>query len=82
MRAQLDLFRQVHSRRKAVIDFVEWLEARGIHLCEDAHDGHCFVRTPHVIDDLVLEHFGIDKVKLEEERRGLLDVHRERHGAS
>ena len=59
----------------AIGEFVEWLNAKGIHLAEWDEERLYTLSTP--ITTLLAEFFEIDQCKIETEKRAMLDVCRE-----
>lgn len=64
------------GERRTVTEFLEWLEAQGLHLCEYSPGSNfgTYHRTMKSHDALVMGFLEIDTKKLEEERRAMLDA--------
>lgn len=60
------------KERALLTSFVEYLEERGIVLCEDVQGE--YDTTNATAEDLAQEFFGIDRKALEEERRALVEA--------
>jgi hypothetical protein len=73
-----------HTKLEAVSEysqmcylFVDWLEQRGIWLCEQDRDqGGSFWVTTKTMRDLLAAFFDIDMNKIEEEKRAMLESQR------
>ena len=65
---------------KAIIQcFLEWLEEQDLVICSatgDPHDGGTFEPAGKSQDKLLMDYFGIDEKKLEEERQKILKEQR------
>lgn len=63
---------------KAIIDcFLEWLEENEITLCKEGdYLGEDFTPIRKTADKILMDYFGIDEKKLEEERRKILKEQR------
>lgn len=70
------------DERRTATEFLEWLEENGYHVCERSPGSNfdTYHRTLKNFDDLVLAFIGVDKAKLEEERRAMIKVAREAVG--
>lgn len=64
------------SHMNSIKMFLNWLESdKNIHLCE--RNPNCsadYYRTFNSLDELLFEHFDIDKNKIEEERSKILEA--------
>lgn len=58
------------GRAEAVQQFLDWLWNEGLHLCST--DGHEFIPHHRQPEQLMADHFGIDRDKIEDERRAIL----------
>lgn len=70
------------GERSTINQFVEWLQEKGIWLC-DRDEGSNFAEYRPITkrsDELVLEYLEIDPVALEKERRQILDEQRKANG--
>lgn len=70
------------DERRTINDFVEWLQQKGIWLC-DREEGSNFAEYRPIAkrsDELVMEYLEIDTKKLEEERRAILAEQRRANG--
>lgn len=77
---QCELLSEHYDERMSVNRFIEWLEERGIVLCQrepDLRREFDFVPAAKNADRLFMDYIGIDQVELENERRALLDWQRE-----
>lgn len=70
---QCDKMKAVRPKSQAIGEFIEWLECeKGIFLCERLPNRENLYRTHCRIETLMAEHFGIDLVEVENERRAVL----------
>lgn len=70
---EMDKWSEVHDQSVTVQSFFEFLSSKHIHLCtadSDRYDNFLPIMQTH--DDLIYEWLGIDKNKLEQERKALL----------
>jgi Ni,Fe-hydrogenase III component G len=69
---------RISLERQVIDDFVEWLGQQNIRLCSiPAAYEHTWMPISRQVDSLVMEMWGIDPVKLEQERREMLRKMRE-----
>lgn len=54
-------------------EFIDWLEGRGLHLCEGESDTGRYWPSHRSITKLLAEFFDIDLEKIEAEKRAMLD---------
>jgi hypothetical protein len=72
----LDRMRAVKADSQKIGSFIDWLNERGTPICEKVHDdrfGDEMVPVSDSIEKLLARYFEIDLVKVEDERRALLD---------
>lgn len=63
------------EEREAIIDFLAWMEAEGLHVCQVGEHGWSQPRWMPAVesfDALALRFLGVDPVRLEAERRAML----------
>lgn len=66
----------ISDKSQAIGEFIDWLQSKGIHLAcyyeEDSRDRLFTVETP--TNSLLAEFFDIDPIKIEREKRAMLDA--------
>lgn len=86
MVSELDKWSKVHERARAIQEFLDFLNEKGISLCTLENDDE-YPDTPRYFpnligrEDLIYECYGIDPVQLEQERRSLLKQAVEKSGS-
>lgn len=69
----------VKEKSQIIGEFIDWLgEEKGIHLCKWVTE-HTLDYAGERIENLLAEFFGVDLVKVEEERRDMLKEMQIRH---
>ena len=66
--------KEISHLSQACAEFLGWLSEKGLWICELREKFEDFVPTHLSCDKLLAEHFGIDPVKLEEEKLAMLEV--------
>ncbi len=70
---------EVAAEKQAICNFLEWAEQNNLHLCtfNPKLNYDNYSRTPESVEKITHRFYGIDDLKLEEERRAMLDRQRE-----
>lgn len=64
---------KVKDKTQACGEFIEWLAGKGIRLAAYSTESGGYHPISKSIQDLLAEHFGIDRKKLEKEKDQMLD---------
>lgn len=73
-----DKLQKVQVESQAIGEFHDWMNEQGYNICELEGEHDRFIPIHRRIDDLMAEFFGIDRDKVEEEKRQMLDEMRNR----
>ena len=60
------------AERRAINEFVEWLDEHDMHICRSFEGTEAMYPTSRSVDSMVMEMYGIDEKELERERRQML----------
>jgi hypothetical protein len=63
----------VSDLSQAIGEFIEWAQMQGIQLCSWSDRFREFSPIHESINNILARHFGIDLVKIEDERRAILE---------
>lgn len=77
MLKEVDRWAEVHERARAIHEFLDFLNEKGISLCEVDSKTDMFYPVPKNRYDLIYECYNINANKLEQERREILELARE-----
>ncbi len=72
---EVDRWSIVHESAKAIHEFVDYLNENQISIGSISDNG-LFLPTGKTLDDMIYECYGINPVKLEQERREILETAR------
>lgn len=64
--------KDLNGANQVVGDFIEWLHGEGLVIAEWANGSELMPARRHR-DELIADHFAIDRAKLEAEKRAMLD---------
>lgn len=70
---ECDKWAKVHEDSVVIQQFFEFLSSKGINLCYMEKTYEQFLPVMQTHDDLIYEYFEIDRSKLEQERRAILE---------
>ncbi len=70
MENEIGKYHKNRDNIKAIVSFMEYLENRGLRLCEPSnHPSGCYcIATREPTHDIAMQFYGIDKMQLEKER--------------
>ena len=63
-------------------DFIEWLYANGMWIAQYAERSDQLIPSAKNRDELLADHFGIDRKRLEDEKQSMLDALRKQTGVA
>lgn len=69
---QADRLAEVSEEMDTIRQFVDWLAEQGIHLGQVSPSSGRLYSTSATVEVLLYQYYGVDSVKLEQERRMLL----------
>ena len=71
---ELEKMKAVNNESQSIGQFLEWLDERGLAVCKiTEHHNPVYMPTTQGIEGLLAEYFSIDLVKVENEKRKILE---------
>jgi hypothetical protein len=69
---ELNKWSNIHEEFVKISEFLDWLNSKGILLCEKYKDHDSYIPIPKNHHELLIEYYDIDEARLERERREIL----------